>query len=197
MTNKIRIIIAAILLGVVLASFSFDSALSEFFSGPKINAFGAFLSVITNFSFVAVFFVLIPTIIFYNKKKRQEILILWLLATLSTAVSFLMKMIFARQRPLETLSYPFFHALDYSFPSMHAMVIFSILPLLVKMLPRQRNFWVSMAFLIAFSRIYFDFHFISDVIFGAVFGYITGILIIKFSEKYAKSKKREIQAKQI
>ena len=78
----------------------------------------------------------------------------------------------------------FLSALNFSFPSMHAMVAFAALPILNKEFPDIKWFWILFASLVAFSRIYLNFHFLSDVIFGAFLGYFTGIFIIHIEEKY-------------
>lgn len=66
---------------------------------------------------------------------------------------------------------------------MHAMVVFSLLPLLTKHLPKQNYFWLMFAFLVAFSRVYFGFHFLSDVVFGAVAGYFIGVWLLELYDK--------------
>ena len=57
---------------------------------------------------------------------------------------------------------------------MHAMVAFAAIPILDKEFSKLKWFWIIFAFLVAFSRIYFEAHFLSDVVFGAFFGYFIG-----------------------
>jgi len=66
---------------------------------------------------------------------------------------------------------------------MHAVVAFSLLPLLLEYLPRYRKFWIGFAFLVAFTRVYLGFHFLSDVVFGIIFGYFIGILLLHLHNK--------------
>ena len=101
----------------------------------------------------------------------------------SVAAAFIIKLIVLRQRPSEILYYPFFNVIDYSFPSMHAMIVFSLLPALFEYLPRQKNFWIFFAFIVSFTRIYFGLHFLSDVIFGAFFGYFLGKFLLNMHKK--------------
>jgi len=106
---------------------------------------------------------------------------------ISLILNFVIKLIVHRQRPLEAFTYPLINLINYSFPSMHAMTLFALLPLLVKYLPKQKSFWVSFAFLVAFSRVYFGFHFLSDVVFGAITGYFIGkFLLDKYEKRFSK-----------
>ena len=136
-------------------------------------------------SFVNVFVILIfvTTIFLWGEKKREWIFPLWLSFLFSIAVSFILKLIIARPRPIELL-YPVINTLNFSFPSMHAMVSFAAVPILILEFPRLRWFWIAFAFLVAFSRIYFNYHFLSDAVFGVFFGYFIGLLIIFIEKKY-------------
>jgi membrane-associated phospholipid phosphatase len=49
--------------------------------------------------------------------------------------------------------------------------------------PRLKKFWVVLACLIAFSRVYFGLHFLSDVIIGGVIGYGIGALMVKLEKE--------------
>lgn len=140
------------------------------------------LSVITNFGVVIFVTLLLPSIALYKKNKRV-VYALWLAFIASFILSFIIKMIVLRQRPIDTVTYPFTNIINYSFPSMHSMIVFSLLPFLVKFLPKQKYFWILFAFFVAFSRIYFRFHFLSDVVFGALFGYFIGNRIMKKSHR--------------
>ena len=71
---------------------------------------------------------------------------------------------------------------DFSFPSLHTMLAFSVVPFLDEEFPRFKYVWIALAVIIGFSRIYLGFHFASDVIAGGLLGYIIGVIIIK-SEK--------------
>jgi|SRR3989338_1927301 len=134
------------------------------------------LSIITNFGFVVMVLLAIPSIVLYKKNKR--IVYSFLAAFfVSSALALLIKLIALKQRPIP-VSYPILSALNYSFPSMHSMVAFALFPFLAIYLPKQRYFWVVFVLLVAFSRIYFGFHFLSDVVFGALFGFAIGCLLL-------------------
>ena len=173
-----------LLIGAILFVFSyrFDVQVSSFFENVKFPIIDPILGIITNFSVVIVLALVIPSIILY-KKNRKKVYLLWLSFIVSVALAFIIKLIFLRQRPIEAFTFPLTNIIDYSFPSMHAMAVFSLLPLLLKYIPKHRLFWVIFAFLTAFSRIYFRFHFLSDVIFGAFAGYFVGSLVLHLDEK--------------
>ena len=196
--NNALILIFGIIIS--LLSYIFDSSVKLFFNGLKIPLFDSILSIITNFGVVIVVMLVIPTIIISkNDTKSQEnrgfsrsrkfrkfspeIKLLWLAFLSAVVLSFIIKLIFLRQRPYEAISYPMLNILNFSFPSMHSLVVFALLPLLSRFLPKQKYFWVIFAFMVAFTRIYFGFHFLSDVVFGAFSGYFTGILILELNDK--------------
>ncbi|HLC60287.1 MAG TPA: phosphatase PAP2 family protein [Candidatus Nanoarchaeia archaeon] len=173
-----------LLAGVVLFYIStfFDKAASLMIDNIKIPFLDFVLSIITNFGVVVMAMLAIPLIIFYNKDKKIIKLLFSAFIT-SFIFSLILKLVISRQRPAGVLYYPLLNIIDYSFPSMHAMIVFSLLPILLLYLPKQKTFWVSFAFLVAFSRIYFDFHYLSDVVFGAVIGFFIGNFLLEFYYK--------------
>ena len=178
--NDVFILIIGILLFFI--SYNFDQQVNMFFKDARLPIFDTILSIITNFGVVIIVFLIIPSIIFY-KKSKKPVYLLWLTFVVSFILAFVAKLVFLRQRPIEAFTYPFINIINYSFPSMHSMVIFSLLTLLVKYLPKQKSFWIGFAFLVVFSRIYFGFHFLSDVIFGALVGYFVGVYLLELYEK--------------
>ncbi|MBI2658906.1 phosphatase PAP2 family protein [Candidatus Woesearchaeota archaeon] len=178
--DNILILIIGILLFIV--SYNFDQQANLFFEGGKFAFLDFVLGIATNFGIVIAVMLFIPTIILY-KKNKKIIYLLWLAFIISVIAAFVIKLIVLRQRPIEALTYPFTGILNYSFPSMHAMAVFSLLPLLARYLPKQRHFWIVFGLLAVFSRIYFGFHFLSDIVFGAFAGYFIGDYLLKLYEK--------------
>lgn len=178
--NETLLLVIGILL--FLISYKLDPQINLFFKDIKIPFFDFILSIITNFGLVIVVTVFVPSIIFYKKNKRLVYLIL-LTFIVSFTLTFAIKLIVLRQRPIEAFTYPFINIINYSFPSMHSMVVFSLLPLLIKCIPKQKYFWIVFALLVALSRLYFGFHFLSDVVFGALLGYFIGKFLLKLHEK--------------
>ena len=85
---------------------------------------------------------------------------------------------------------------NFSFPSFQAMLAFCAVPILAKEFPRFKYVWIIFAGLVAFSRVYFGVHFLSDVIAGGIIGYLLGIIVVKlekekkFGEKIMKILKK-------
>jgi len=196
--NDTLILILGILLFFV--AYSFDAQANLFFKNIKFPFFDAVLSIITNFGVVILVMLIIPTLIFYTrenprfsvprnfKKISQEkniklTYLLWLTFIINFILAFIIKLVILRQRPIKAFTFPFIDIINYSFPSMHSMIVFSLLPVLVKYHSKQKFFWVMFAFLVGISRIYLGLHFLSDVIFGALFGYFVGDWLWKLYEK--------------
>jgi undecaprenyl-diphosphatase len=89
-----------------------------------------------------------------------------------------------RPRPFGLIKiYPIINIMNYSFPSTHTMIIFSVLPILDKEFPKLKYIWLILAIIIGFSRIYLGQHYLSDVIFGGVLGYLVGLFIVNRVKK--------------
>jgi undecaprenyl-diphosphatase len=89
----------------------------------------------------------------------------------------LIKPYFQRHRPqdlgLDVILRTHLHY-GYSFPSIHAMNVFAAAAFLSTFYPRARSLFYLMAVLVAFSRIYVGVHFPSDVLCGAILGWLIG-----------------------
>lgn len=180
--NNTIILITAILLFII--SLILDKNIGNFVSLIKNPFFDLIFNWFTSFISVFVILIIATTLFLFEEKKREWVFPLWLSFILSIVVSFILKLIIARPRPSIELFYPLINTLSYSFPSMHAMIAFAAVPVLGKEFRKLKWFWILFAFLVAFSRVYLDFHFLSDVVFGAFAGYFIGVLIVYVEEKY-------------
>jgi len=190
-TNYFLIIgISALLL---MISYALDNKVSMLFQNTNQDArfayFDLILSIAANFGIAVLVMLVIPSIILY-KNDKKAVYTLLLIFIVSFILAFAIKFIVLRQRPIEAFTYPFTSIANYSFPSMHSMAVFSLLPMLLDKIPKQRFFWIAFAFLVSFSRIYFRAHFLSDVVFGAIAGYFIGHFFTKAKRKavYDKTK---------
>ena len=183
MKNKNLIIL---LIGLILSFLSLilDKNIKYILDPIKNSAFDLIFGWFASFINVFVILILVTTLFLFEEKKREWVFPLWLSFIFSIVISFVLKLIIARPRPSIEMFYPLINTLDFSFPSMHAMVAFSAIPILNKEFAELKWFWVLFALLVAFSRVYLDFHFLSDVVFGAFMGYFIGVFIVYVEKKY-------------
>lgn len=176
--------IAVLIFGIILfiISYQFDAEINLLFGSAEFQAFDIIFSSITNFGVVIIAMAVIPSIVLY-KKNRKAVYLLWTSLFISLVLSLAIKFMFLRQRPIDPFTFPFTTIVNYSFPSMHAMAVLSLLPILAKYLNRQKSFWIGFGLFAVFSRIYLGFHYLSDVIFGALAGYLIGNLLLKLHEE--------------
>ncbi len=174
MKSKNNILAYLAVIAVLIFSFLLDKRVSSIFKNAQNPPLDFILGIMTNFGVILAIMLIMPMLMLKDNKKIYTLLLAFFSAVL---VSIIVKWVFLRQRPTD-FAYPFAKVLSYSFPSMHAVVIFSLLPLLAFFLPKQKNFWMLFAFLAVFTRIYFGFHYLSDVVFGAVLGYSLGCLLL-------------------
>jgi len=64
------------------------------------------------------------------------------------------------------------------------MLAFCALPILSKEFPKLKYAWIAFAGLVAFSRVYFGVHFLSDVIAGSLIGFLVGTIIVRGEKEY-------------
>ncbi len=174
MKARNNILLYLILIAVFIFSLLIDEKIRYISKNVRIPPLDFIFGVVTNFGIVLTIMLIIPLLMIKDNKKIYALLLAFFSAVI---ISLVVKWMFLRQRPID-LAYPFVKILAYSFPSMHAVVVFSLLPMLVYFLPKQKNFWISFAFLVIFTRIYFEFHYLSDVVFGAILGHSMGYLLL-------------------
>lgn len=180
--TDVIILITGILL--FLASLVIDKNIKSIIDSIKNPAFDLIFGWFTGFINVFVILILVTTLFLFEEKKREWVFPLWLSFIFSFVISFILKLIIARPRPSIEIFYPLINILDFSFPSMHAMVAFSAIPILNKEFAELKWFWILFALLVAFSRVYLNFHFLSDVVFGAFIGYFIGVFVVYVERKY-------------
>lgn len=98
----------------------------------------------------------------------------------------MIKPIVARTRPYEVnsaVSLLISKPIDYSFPSGHTAISFTIVSVLYFF--RMKKYWIItfvLACLIAFSRMYLYVHYPTDVLAGAIVGTFSGWITVKWSQ---------------
>ncbi|HLC50309.1 MAG TPA: phosphatase PAP2 family protein [Candidatus Nanoarchaeia archaeon] len=176
--NLLVFILGALLF---IISINYDNIINSFFSESRTLFFDIIFSIITNFGILLIVLFVIPILINYKSDKK---FVQWLSISLfiSFILALIIKIVISSARPVE-IAYPVLKGLDYSFPSMHAMVAFSLLPVLLSKKLSLNNFFTIFAVLIVFSRIYLGYHYLSDVVFGAFAGYFIGDAITNIAAK--------------
>lgn len=182
---------------VLLVSLKFDSLIIKYIVRLQNLWLNNLMLGVTYLSSSVVVLFILTSLFLWHEHKRRWVLPLWLSLAFSITVSFIIKLIIAKARPyqasqlgLQTL--PVFAssiaAWNSSFPSLHAAVAFSALPVLDKEFPYFKFVWLGFACLVAFSRVYFALHYLSDVLVGAALGYIIGFIFVRLEEKYKYSR---------
>ncbi|MFH1182204.1 MAG: phosphatase PAP2 family protein [Candidatus Woesearchaeota archaeon] len=164
-----------------IASFFLDNAVFSLTQSMQNIYFAEFMSWLSNLW--SIFFVLLvmTSLFMLEEKKARWLKVVWLSFLSSFILSVVFKEAFARSRPLEFA----FGAglLVYSFPSAHAAVAFSLIPVLDKEFKKLKPFWITFAVFVAVSRIYLGAHFLSDVVLGGILGYAVGKGFVWLEEK--------------
>ena len=177
---------------LILISFIFDSQIVKYVSLIRNIFLDEFFLGITFASSEIIIFFFLTSLFLWQERKRKWILPLWFTLFLSVVISFILKFYVKRQRPfqqdlvsiLPVLEKASHNIWNFSFPSFQAMLAFCAVPILSKEFPRFRYVWIIFAGLVAFSRVYFGLHFMSDVLTGGLIGLILGWIVIFLEEKY-------------
>jgi undecaprenyl-diphosphatase len=183
-----------IILGIVfvLISFIFDAEIVKGVSLIRNFILDDFFLGITFASSEIIIFFFLTSLFLWKEHKRKWILPLWVTLFLSVAVSLVLKFFIRRQRPyqqgivsiLPILEKASHSVWNFSFVSFQAMLAFCAVPILAKEFPKFKYVWIVFAGLVAFSRVYFGLHFMSDVIAGGLIGLIIGWAVIEFENKF-------------
>ena len=188
--------ILALLLSIVLTIqvFLVDDSIIKIVAQSRTGYLDyVFLSVAFASNIFIIFFFL-TSLFLWTENKRRWIVPLWLSGFYAVVVSYLLKISIMRLRPFQEGLVPAlqvglhfikdnFMTWNSSFPSFQAMFVFSALPVLSKEFKRLKYVWFIFACLVAFSRVYFGLHYLSDVLAGAIIGYLIGLGIVIVEEK--------------
>lgn len=189
--KKRGIIIFTLVLLAILISLYFDSYIVKAISLIRIEFLNDIFMGLTFASSGIIIFFILTSLFLWREHKRRWILPLWFTLGISAFVSFLLKIIVQRSRPFQLAIVSTLPVLaknshltwNSSFPSFQAMLAFCAIPILSKEFPRFKYVWIIFASLIAFSRVYFGLHFLSDVIAGGLIGYLIGMIIVKVEKE--------------
>lgn len=180
-------IICILGIALIITSLYFDTFISRGTSFLRNDFLDNFFMFITFASSEVIIFFLLSALFLWRENKRRWILPLWVSLFLSALISFILKIAIQRDRPfqlgivnlipmLQEASYSIW---NFSFPSFQSMLAFCAIPILSEQFPRLKKIWLVFAILVALSRVYFGLHFMSDVLIGALIGYLIGIIVVK------------------
>lgn len=167
---------------------NFDTTISLLIANTYRNTIFDIVSIFFSIFFSIPFFIFIVILlnfVHFFKKKRFSSIISTLL-TYSIVVSIL-KFIVKRQRPYFIPMKPIYLANFYSFPSGHAGTAFIFAVFFSDRYPKYSIIFYLIAIIISLSRVYLGVHYLSDVITGAIIGFIISKIIIKNEEKINKT----------
>lgn len=139
-----------------------------------------FFVVITSLGNAGILWILITARLLIPKKTRK-VGILCVAALLFSFLidNVLLKNLVARTRPyevIEGLTYLVKKPVDYSFPSGHTGTSFATAVVLFLSFPKKYSFWfLVLAVLIGFSRLYVGVHYPTDVLAGAIIGTLIAV----------------------
>ena len=192
--RKINYFLIAVVL--LLISFLYDKHLIFLIAQVRISIINWLMIIVTNKLVLIIISLLLTLLFLLEKNKRNLIIPLWASIIATWVLVRLIKITISRVRPFEALTLPLIQGVDYafsalstSFPSMHAAIIFSLVPFLNKGFPKLKLLWILLAVFISLSRLYIGVHYLSDVIAGAFIGVIISESIIKLEKKYDLTKK--------
>ncbi len=185
-------LISIIVIFAVLVCFYFDNQLVKGFSLIRNNVLDWFFLLITHLSSEVIIFLALTALFLWKDHKRRWIFPLWVTFAVSSIIGFILKITIQRPRPfqlnivslLPSLQKASYDLWSFSFPSNHAMLAFCAIPILSEQYPKLKKVWFAIAIIIALSRVYFGLHFFSDIIAGALMGYVMGMIMVNIEKEH-------------
>ncbi|MCE5214259.1 MAG: phosphatase PAP2 family protein [Methanobacterium sp.] len=159
--------------------------------GLDNNFFDFIMPLITNFGSILAWIVVCAVLFIFGGENGKKVAILGLAALfLSNVLVYLLKLIVAEPRPFLTLPHVDLLVSEndiYSFPSSHTASSFALA--IIIGLKYKLNFkginlrliypLLAFAGIVGFSRIYVGVHYPFDILFGALVGILSAILVLK------------------
>lgn len=176
-------IFASVLFLLFLGSLFFDAQIILFIESNRLEIVNSLMFFITDAGLFVILSVLATWLIV--NRRYKELLMIAAASLFSLEAGYLLKKLFQIPRP-DHLTTQLTYATGYTFPSIHAAIVFSILPFVQRLFQKKWVEWGSVILLlsIAISRTYLGVHYLSDIFFGGLIGYIVAWTLIYLEERY-------------
>jgi undecaprenyl-diphosphatase len=180
--------------------YSIDLSIFYFFNHSLSAGFpDKFFAIITDVHNWYISYIILWGISFFKGGRKGKIAavgVIVLIVITDQTGGHLLKEIIHRIRPCRALPdvlTPIGCAGSYSFPSNHAFNNFAAATFYYRFFPKLKWVLFITAFLIAVSRVYIGVHYPSDILGGAVlgfvFGYFFSVFVTKIDYKFSSNKK--------
>ena len=177
-----------------------DIKLFNFFNSKISNQiFDLIFPIITNQDYwtIPILGLIIYLLISRGMTGKISALLLLIAVGLSDFVSAsILKPYFERLRPSHSEIEGLILLVDkggkFGFVSSHAANIFAASTILSFFYIHKKKLFLTIAFLVSYSRIYVGVHFPGDVIFGGVLGYLIAITTITYYSKFVLNKNKKL-----
>lgn len=166
---------------VLIVGFIFSEDALNFVVLHRIKSLDLFFISLGNFWVDIVLLLLAIFFLFFKKNRIKWILSILFSLFFSLFLVFLLKNLFRIPRPLVEA---IIVETGYAFPSGHATGSFSVIPTLFKNYGKIKYLFFILAILVSFSRVYVGVHSLTDVLVGALIGFLIGKLFVYLEEKH-------------
>ena len=173
--EKIEIKYLLVFLFLLVISILFDRQALNLVLDHRIQFLNTFFVFLSHFGTFSIF-VIFTLLYLVTKQSKKKILQMWLTVFIAGLVTFILKLIIERPRPVVD---SLIGVSGYSFPSGHTLVPFALYIVLADHIPKLKNWWLVIASLIAFSRLYLGVHYISEVVLSIFLGGVIGMYSLK------------------
>ncbi|MBU1703557.1 phosphatase PAP2 family protein [Patescibacteria group bacterium] len=182
MTDRAKIF-AALLFLLFLFSLVIDTNVIEFIEQSRTEILNRMMVLITDAGFFLILSVIATFLIVTRRYK--ELLMVAAACLFALESGYIIKKLFQIPRP-DHLTTQLTYATGYTFPSLHAAISFAIIPFIRRLFKKK---WVEYGIVIlllsiAGSRIYLGVHYLSDILFGGLLGYLFAWTIISMEQRY-------------